>query len=86
MLDQLAYEQSLRLSEAKIQTLVVDDKWLPDLATAVQNELDPVSQPPTSRIRLLADRYATPLPKLTQEVADLADRLDGHLKLMGMSV
>jgi hypothetical protein len=30
-----------------------------------------------------AERYATPLPQLTDEVATLAARVDGHLKKMG---
>lgn len=30
-----------------------------------------------------AERYATPLPQLTEEVATLATRVDGHLKKMG---
>ncbi len=71
------------LTEANIQTLVVDDKWLVTLAAAVQGELDRVSQTLTGRIRQLAERYATPLPQLTDEVATLATRVDGHLKKMG---
>ena len=71
------------LTEADIQTLVVDDKWLATLAAAVQGELDRVSQTLTGRIRQLAERYATPLPQLTDEVATLAARVDGHLKKMG---
>ena len=71
------------LTEAEIQTLVVDDKWLATLAAAVQGELDRVSQTLTGRIRELAERYATPLPQLTDEVATLAARVDGHLKKMG---
>ena len=82
-LDQLAYEKYPKLTEAEIQTLVVDDKWLTTLAAAVQSELDRVSQTLTSRIRLLADRYAAPLPQLTDEVATLAARVDGHLTKMG---
>jgi type I restriction enzyme M protein len=35
------------------------------------------------RIRQLAERYATPLPQLTDEVATLAAKVDGHLKKMG---
>jgi len=65
------------------QTLVVDDKWLATLAAAVQGELDRVSQTLTGRIRELAERYATPLPQLTIEVAALAARVDEHLKRMG---
>lgn len=72
-----------KLNEADIQTLVVDDKWLATLAAAVQGELDRVSQTLTGRIRQLAERYATPLPQLTDEVATLAARVDGHLKKMG---
>jgi type I restriction enzyme M protein len=71
------------LTEADIQTLVVDDKWLATLAAAVQGELDRVSQTLTGRIRQLAERYATPLPQLTDEVATLAARVDQHLQKMG---
>ena len=72
-----------QLTEPEIQTLVVEDKWLATLAAAVQGELDRVSQTLTGRIRQLAERYATPLPQLTDEVATLAARVDGHLKKMG---
>ncbi|MDO8177845.1 MAG: N-6 DNA methylase [Undibacterium sp.] len=72
-----------KLTEAQIKTLVVDDKWMTHLAVAVQGELGRVSQTLTGRIRELAERYATPLPQLTDEVAILAARVDGHLKKMG---
>ena len=71
------------LTEAQIKTLVVDDRWMAYLAAAVQGELDRVSQTLTGRIRELAERYATPLPQLTVEVAALATRVDAHLKRMG---
>ncbi len=71
------------LTEEEIKTLVVDDKWLATLAEAVQGELDRVSQTLTGRIRQLAERYATPLPTLTQELAALSARVDAHLKKMG---
>ena len=74
-----------QLSEDEIKTLVVDDKWLATLATAVQGELDRVSQTLTGRIRQLAERYATPLRQLTGEVAALAARVDEHLTRMGAS-
>ncbi|MGD0089935.1 MAG: class I SAM-dependent DNA methyltransferase [Planctomycetota bacterium] len=72
-----------KLTENEIKTLVVDDKWLATLTAAVQGELDRVSQTLTGRIRQLAERYATPLPKLTSEIATLAARVDEHLKKMG---
>ena len=72
-----------QLTEAEIHTLVVEDKWLTTLATAVQGELDRVSQTLTGRIRQLADRYATPLPEITNQVEALAAKVAGHLKRMG---
>jgi len=75
--------QYSELTEDEIKTLVVDDKWLATLAEAVQSELNRVSQALTSRIQQLAERYATPLPKLAEEVETLAARVEGHLKRMG---
>jgi type I restriction enzyme M protein len=83
-LDQLAYEQYPKLTESEIQTLVVDDKWLTTLAAAIQGELDRVSQTLTSRIRLLADRYAAPLPQIVDEVGQLAAKVTAHLERMGV--
>ena len=74
-----------KLSEAEIKRLVVDDKWLAQLSAAVQGELDRVSQILTGRIRELAERYATPLPTLTDEVETLAGRVAEHLTKMGSS-
>ena len=73
------------LTEAEIKTLVVDDKWMARISAAVESELDRVSQTLSGRIRQLAERYATPLPKLTEEAETLADRVNEHLKRMGSS-
>jgi type I restriction enzyme M protein len=72
-----------KLTEAEIKTLVVEDKWMARMSGAVQGELDRVSQTLTGRIRELAERYATPLPQLTDDVEMLATRVDEHLKKMG---
>ncbi len=71
------------LTEDEIKVLVVDDKWLATLAAAVQGELDRVSQTLTGRIRQLAERYATPLPQIVDEVAVLAAKVGAHLQKMG---
>ena len=73
-----------KLTEAELKALVVDDKWMTWLSAAVQGELDRVSQTLTGRIRELAERYATPLPRLTDEVAILVTRVEEHLKRMGV--
>ncbi len=82
-LDSKVAAQYRQLSVAEIKTLVVDDKWLAQLAAAVQSELDRVSQALTGRIKQLAERYTVPLPQLVDELEILASRVDGHLKNMG---
>ena len=48
-------------------------------------DLERVSQTLTGRIREVTERYATPLPQLTEEVAMLALREEEHLAKMGAS-
>jgi type I restriction enzyme M protein len=84
-LDTLAYEKYPKLTEAEIKTLVMDDKWMARLHGDVLGELDRVSQTLTGRIRELAERYATPLPQITDEVAMLGGRVWEHLQRMGAS-
>jgi type I restriction enzyme M protein len=72
-----------KLSEAEIKTLVVEDKWFTSIRTAIEDEVRRVTQNLTGRVKELEERYATPLPQLTDEVAALAARVDGHLEKMG---
>ena len=72
-----------KLTEEDVKTLVVEDKWLATLGQGVHGELDRVSQALTGRVRELAERYTKPLPQVSAEVAALADRVEGHLKMMG---
>ena len=83
MLDAKVSTKYGKLSESEIKTIVVEDKWLAAIAISVQGELDRVSQTLTGRIKLLAERYATPLSQLTSEVETLSTRVDEHLKKMG---
>lgn len=82
-LDTLAYEKYPKLTSAEIKALVIDDKWMARLSDEVRGELDRVSQTLTGRIRELAERYATPLPKLSEEVERLSAQVEAHLKRMG---
>ena len=82
-LDKLAYNKYPHLSVDEIKILVVDDKWLAMIASSMQGEMDRVSQTLAIRIRQLAERYDTPLPKLVDKVKDLGARVDEHLKRMG---
>jgi type I restriction enzyme M protein len=73
------------LSEDEVKTLVVEDKWLATLATDVQTELNRISQALTGRIKELAERYATPLPQLSEEVEVLSGKVEAHLQKMGFA-
>lgn len=85
MLDTLAYEKYPALTQTDIQSLVIDDKWMARLASSMHGELDRVSQTLTSRVRELAERYSTPLPKLTEQVDALAAKVEKHLEKMEVS-
>ena len=52
--------------------------WLPRTRGCVAESL-------TTRVRELAERHATPLPKLTDEMGSLAARVEEHLAKMGAS-
>lgn len=82
-LDKKAYEKYPTLTEDEVKVLVIEDKWFTSLEATIRGETDRVSQTLTGRIRQLAERYATPLPQLTNEVATLAALVDEHLKKMG---
>jgi type I restriction enzyme M protein len=71
------------LNEEEIKVLVVDDKWMTTLRNAVKGEMERISQKLAGRIKELAERYESPLPKLTKEVEDLRKKVEGHLKNMG---
>ena len=82
-LDALAYAKYPNLSEAEIKTLVVEDKWLTAISSAIHGEMDRISQALTQRVKELAERYETPLPQLTERVTELAERVNVHLERMG---
>jgi type I restriction enzyme M protein len=84
-LDKLAYDKYPTLSEAEVKSLVIDDKWMTHLSAALDGEVDRMSQALTGRVRELAERYASPLPELNEELAVLAARVDAHLTAMGVT-
>jgi type I restriction enzyme M protein len=84
-LDDTAYAKYPTLTETEIQTLVVDDKWLAALATAVHGEMDRISQALTQRVKELAERYETPMPEQVRKVAELEQAVNRHLERMGFS-
>ncbi len=85
-LDAKAYAHYPKLTEDDIKTLVVDDKWLTALDTAIHGEMDRISQSLTQRVKELAERYETPMPRMTERVAELEAKVNGHLERMGFKL
>jgi hypothetical protein len=85
-LDIKVIERYKTLTETEIKQLVVDDKWMASIERSVKTEMERISQRLTQRIKELAERYETPLPKLTTDVAELENKVTAHLQKMGFQV
>jgi type I restriction enzyme M protein len=83
-LDLAVFKHYASLSEAEIKTLIVEDKWLDSLQANIQAEIERVTQQLANRVKELEERYAEPLPAITQSVDVLSDKVAGHLKAMGL--
>ncbi|MCX2841299.1 type I restriction-modification system subunit M [Microbulbifer thermotolerans] len=83
-LDLAVFKQYPQLSEADIKSLIVEDKWLATLRTRIEAEIERITQQLANRVKELEERYAEPLPALTQQVESLSDRVAGHLRAMGL--
>lgn len=82
-LDDKTYAKYPELSVDEIKILVVEDKWLATLDTAIHGEMDRVSQQLTQRVKELAERYETPMPQLVDLVMELETKVSQHLEKMG---
>jgi type I restriction enzyme M protein len=84
-LDRKALAQYQALSEADVKRLVVEAKWMNAIETAIQGEMERISQRLTGRVKELMERYETPLPEIDKELAALEEKVNGHLKKMGFA-
>jgi len=84
-LDATAYAHYPTLSEGEIKALVVDDKWLATLDSAIHSEMDRISQALTQRVKELAERYEIPMPLAANKVTELEAKVNAHLEKMGFS-
>jgi type I restriction enzyme M protein len=73
------------LTEAEIKTLVVEDKWFPSLRSAIDGEVQRLTNALAERVRDLEERYQTTLPDIEEEVEEYAGKVEGHLKAMGVA-
>lgn len=71
------------LTTDEIKILVVDDKWMTTIENDIKAEVDRISQRLSQRIKELAERYDTPMPKMENAVCKLESKVNGHLEKMG---
>jgi type I restriction enzyme M protein len=84
-LDAKLHEFYPTLTADAIKQLVVDDKWIAAIDRDIHSEMDRISQRLAQRIKELAERYETPLPQQNQQVAELEQAVNAHLRKMGFA-
>ena len=85
-LDQQVLARYATLTKDEVKTLMVEDKWFASIRAEIEGEEQRLTQQLAGRVKELEDRYAKPLPMLEEEVAALSEKVDGHLKKMGLSL
>ena len=74
------------LTASEITELVVGDKWMAAVESAIGQEVERLTGGLVDRVRILEGRYAKPLPELGRQVEDYRARVEGHLKRMGLPI
>lgn len=83
-LDKAMFAHYPKLQDDEIKTLLVADKWQASLRTALEAEIERVTQQLANRVKELEERYSSSLPQLTQNVSELEAKVAAHLKAMGL--
>ena len=84
-LDQKVLQQYGTLTETDVTSLVVEDKWICSIRAQVETEESRLAQRLSARILELEDRYARPLPEVEREVEQYSEKVQAHLKELGLS-
>jgi len=83
-LDEKVLARYAKLGEDEIKALVIADKWFADIQTAIEGEVNRLTQQLAGRVKELEERYAQPLPELEREVEEYRAKVEGHLRKMGV--
>ena len=83
-LDNLTLKQYDKLTEAEVKELVIEKKWMRSLSASIQGEIDAISQRLTARIKELGERYDDTLDSVDKSVKELEEKVNAHLKKMGL--
>ena len=72
------------LTEDEIKELVVEDKWFASIQSAIESEVQRLTQALTERVQELEERYADTLPALARQVESFDVKVETHLRKMGV--
>ncbi|HQU17204.1 MAG TPA: class I SAM-dependent DNA methyltransferase [Gammaproteobacteria bacterium] len=84
-LDDKVFRRYAKLTEAEIKALVIEDKWVAVIRTAIDGEVRRLGQQLAARVKELDERYAKPLPELERDVDVFGEKVEAHLKQMGLA-
>lgn len=73
------------LTEEEIRSLIVDDKWLTDIADLIEAEIEARTEQMTARVRVLTERYGYTMPEMSDDVELLSAKVFAHLEAMGFA-
>ena len=83
-LDEQVLAHYATLTETEIKALVVENKWFASIQSAIDGEVQRLTQALTARVQELEERYAEPLPDLAQEIEAFSAKVEEHLRTMGV--
>lgn len=83
-LDKKVNELYPKLTTEQVKQLVIDDKWLPEIKSRIDGEVESISRALTKRIKELNDRYEVSAPEIEKELSKISLKVENHLKEMGL--
>jgi type I restriction enzyme M protein len=83
-LDAKVLAKYAKLVEMEIKTLVVDDKWFATIWAELDAEVQRLTQTLANRVTELEERYDVTLSRLRNDVDELSEKVEAHLKQMGL--
>ena len=72
------------LSEQACKDLLVEGKWYASIESAVEDEVNRLVQQLSGRLWAIGDRYASTLSELESEVEEHSQKVEEHLKKIGL--
>ena len=72
------------LDEEDCKLLLINDKWYSALDHSIDDETNRIIQVLSSRVKMIGERYASTLFDLEREVEEYSQKVEEHLKKMGI--